>query len=202
MAKKSFILHLDSLSVLDKMTDEQCWQLLKKMKSYHNGNNYKADPIIDLVFESFKNQFDRDKKKYETICERNKQNGLKWGRPKNPKNPDGYFGNPKEPKKPDNDSDNDSDNKKENNNNNKKEKNNKNKKENNKILDFVYLSNSELNKLKKEIGENETKKRIEKLNIYIWSTWKKYKSHYFTILNWSKKENNNLPAKKEFKTLT
>jgi hypothetical protein len=47
------------------------------MKSYHNGNNYKADPIIDLVFESFKNQFDRDKKKYETICERNKQNGLK-----------------------------------------------------------------------------------------------------------------------------
>ena len=34
--KKNFILHYDSLSVIDKMSDEQVGQLLRKMKSYHD----------------------------------------------------------------------------------------------------------------------------------------------------------------------
>jgi hypothetical protein len=74
--KKSFILHYDSLSVIDKMTDDQTGKLLRMMKSYHNGNEYVCDDFaVVLVFEQFKNQFDRDLEKYNRICERNSNNG-------------------------------------------------------------------------------------------------------------------------------
>lgn len=60
----------------------------------------------------------------------------------------------------------------------------------NKYLDFVYLSEEEHQKLTTQLWVKLTNELIEKLNNYIWSIWKdKYKSHYFTILNWSKNEN-------------
>ena len=64
------------------------------------------------------------------------------------------------------------------------------KKKNNKrkFLDFVLLSDEEYNKLVSSLWEKLTNEMIDKLNNYIWSTWKRYKSHYFTILQWSKKE--------------
>ena len=73
--KKSFVIHCDSLSVIDKMTDEQVGKLFRKMKSYHNGNEYVIDDfVVEIAFEQFKNQFDRDLKKYESVCERNREN--------------------------------------------------------------------------------------------------------------------------------
>ena len=58
----------------------------------------------------------------------------------------------------------------------------------NKYLDFVCLTEEEHWKLIKQLWERLTNELIEKLNNYIWSTGKRYKSHYFTLLNWSKKE--------------
>ena len=108
--KKSFILHYDSLSVIDKMTDDQTGKLLRMMKSYHNGRDYICnDFAVELVFEQFKNQFDRDLEKYNRICERNANNWSLWWRPKEPKEPSGLITNPKEPKKADSDSDNKND---------------------------------------------------------------------------------------------
>ena len=37
--KKSFILHIDSLDILEKLTDEQSGKLLKAMLDYHKGND-------------------------------------------------------------------------------------------------------------------------------------------------------------------
>ena len=34
--KKSFVIHLDSLDILEELTDDQVGKLLRKMKSYHN----------------------------------------------------------------------------------------------------------------------------------------------------------------------
>jgi len=76
--RKSFVLHFDSLDVIEELTDEQVGKLLKKMRSYHNGNTYNSnDKIVDIVFIQFKNQFDRDMEKYENVCNRNRENGLK-----------------------------------------------------------------------------------------------------------------------------
>lgn len=113
--KKSFILHIDSLNVLDDLTDEQCGELLRAFKAYHSSEQLDLSPIVKIAFSPFKNQFQRDLEKYEKICERNRINGLQGGRPeskKNPKEPTGLSGNPNKPKKADNDSDskNDSDN--------------------------------------------------------------------------------------------
>jgi hypothetical protein len=118
--KKSFVLYLDSLDVLDELTDEQAGQILKAMRDFEIGNDPKVEGILKAIWIPFRNQLKRDKEKYERICLRNAENGKKGGRPKetqdNPENPDGYFGNPKEPKKAysDNDSDNDSDSENEN----------------------------------------------------------------------------------------
>lgn len=50
--------------------------------------------------------------------------------------------------------------------------------------EFVKLTPDEFKKLKAKYGEHITKLCIEKLDNYIGSTGKKYKSHYRTILNW------------------
>jgi len=119
--KKSFILHIDSLGILDKLSNEQAGILLKAFCEYHKtGIEPVLDFTLELVFFNFKAQFERDFEKYEKVVERNTNNGKKGGRPKetetNPENPVGYLAtektqqNPTKPKKADsvNDSVNDS----------------------------------------------------------------------------------------------
>lgn len=55
-----------------------------------------------------------------------------------------------------------------------------------KYLDFVYLSKDEYQKLIEYFWDEEkVKKEIVKLNDYIGKSWKKYKSHYYTIRSWN-----------------
>lgn len=72
---------------------------------------------------------------------------------------------------------------------NKNDKNEENDKNDKKVyMEFVRLTESEYSKLIEKFGEKGTKDKIENLNNYIGSKGKKYKSHYHTILNWSKKD--------------
>lgn len=114
-SRKSFIIHKDSLSVLDDLDDAQAGRLFKAIKAYQDGAEIEVDPITRIALSPFKSQFERDLEKYESIVERNKNNGLKGGRPgsnkenKEPKKPTGLSGNPNNPAKADSDSDSDSD---------------------------------------------------------------------------------------------
>lgn len=126
MAKKSFILYLDQLEVLDALTDEQVGKLFRAIKAFQSGEDvepYLTEQIVRVVFIQFKGNMLRDNRKYDEICERNRENGKKGGRPKtqeNPKNPVGFSKTQKtqvvfnetqkNPEKPDNDNDNDNDN--------------------------------------------------------------------------------------------
>ena len=56
-----------------------------------------------------------------------------------------------------------------------------------KFLEFVLLSDSEEKKLKETLG-GAFDEHVKKLNNYIGSTGKRYKSHYHTILNWHGRE--------------
>jgi hypothetical protein len=123
--RKSFILHLDSLEVLDDLSIEQKASLFDAIRDYNLGKEVKLSGLMKAVFTPFKNQFNRDNDKYESIVERNSINGSKGGRPKkskqNPKNPMGYLEtqqNPTKPKKADNKNDNDNDNENKNDNDN------------------------------------------------------------------------------------
>ena len=63
----------------------------------------------------------------------------------------------------------------------------------------VELTDEEYQKLKDRFSNYEEK--IENLSSYIASKGAKYKSHYATILNWSRKDNQNMPSwwDKDFK---
>jgi len=67
----------------------------------------------------------------------------------------------------------------------KEEEINKNKNKN-KIKEFVFLSESELNKLNEEFASHEVEWILNKLNDYKASTGKKYKSDYAAINMWVK----------------
>ena len=54
--------------------------------------------------------------------------------------------------------------------------------------DFIYLTQVEYNKLVERWGEKETKEKIKYLNNAIGSKGYKYKSHYYTLLNWDRKD--------------
>lgn len=112
--RKSFVIHIDSLDILDELTDEQAGKLLKAIKSYQKGEDLGLDFTTKIVFAPFKSQFVRDDEKYQAIVNRNKNNGLKGGRPKtqanpeNPSEPSGLIGNPENPSEPDSVNDSDS----------------------------------------------------------------------------------------------
>lgn len=94
--KPSFIIHTDSLTILDKLTTEQKGILFDAIYKYHLGELVELDPLMDIVFTPFKNQFDRDWVKYKKVVDRNRLNGLKGGRPKDVDNQD-IDNNPEEP---------------------------------------------------------------------------------------------------------
>jgi len=107
--RKSFLLHFDSLGILDQLTDEQCGKLFLACRDYNLGEELKLDATLELVFFPFKAQFIRDKEKYEKLCEKNRliaENRYKT------KSTTGTSGNqplPQDTKSTDNDSDSDSD---------------------------------------------------------------------------------------------
>jgi hypothetical protein len=116
--KNSFILYQDYEQHIQLLTDEQAGKLLKAIFAYNQGNPFDLDPVTKMAFSFIKAGLDRDNEKYQSILNRNKNNGLKGGRPKNqdlnqqenPNNPVGFLGtqnNPDEPKKADNDTDTD-----------------------------------------------------------------------------------------------
>ena len=118
MEKKSFILHLDSLYILEKMDDTQRGKFIYAIYQYQKtGALPELDFGMDMAVTPFINQFKRDGQKYESIVERNKSNGLKGGRPKNlnePKETQKTQWVIEKPKKADNDNDSVNDNENEN----------------------------------------------------------------------------------------
>jgi hypothetical protein len=136
------------------------------------------NPMVEALFIQIKIMID----KWLEITGKNKENWMKWWRPKNP--------NKTEIKPNDNPDITKIENRK------KKIENRKDKIENNieekiikkKFLDFVQLSDDEYQKLIEKFWKKYADESIEKLNNYLWSTGKRYKSHYFTILNWNKRE--------------
>jgi hypothetical protein len=66
------------------------------------------------------------------------------------------------------------------------EKNEKKKDKKINYADSVSMLEDEYKKLVEQFGEDFTKDRIEKLNLYKGSTGKKYKSDYLTILSWER----------------
>jgi len=111
--KKSFVLFNDLSKPIKSLSDEEAGKLFKAIFEYQNGGiEQELSGASEMAFTFIKQQLDRNHERYEIICERNRTNGAKGGRPKNPdipKKPSGLSGNPDIPKKPDTDNDSDTD---------------------------------------------------------------------------------------------
>ena len=107
MAKNSFVIYHNYRDTLEDLTDEQVGKLFRAIFDYEIDKkepNFNGE--LKIAFRFIKKDLDLNSDKYESICERNRMNGLKGGRPKNPKNPNGFSKtqeNPEKPKKADND---------------------------------------------------------------------------------------------------
>lgn len=83
--KKSFLLHIDSLDILDELTDEQAGKLFKAIKAYQKQEEAELDSFVRIAFSPFKNQFIRDNEKYDLTCKRRAEAGRKGGEAKSAK---------------------------------------------------------------------------------------------------------------------
>lgn len=83
--KKSFLLHTDSLDVLEELTDEQAGKLFKVIRAYQTDREIEVDSLTKITFSPFKNQFIRDNNKYEEVCKRRAIAGAKGGASKSSK---------------------------------------------------------------------------------------------------------------------
>ena len=80
--KKSFLLHIDSLDILDDLSNGQAGVLFKAIKAYQHDEDFPLDSIVKIAFSPFKNQFIRDDEKYTKTCERRAIAGSKGGKQK------------------------------------------------------------------------------------------------------------------------
>ena len=60
--KKSFLLHIDSLDILDELTDEEAGMLFKAIHNYQRCEELELTGLVRIAFSPFKNKFNRDEK--------------------------------------------------------------------------------------------------------------------------------------------
>ncbi len=184
--KKSFLLFNDLKEPIKSLSDEDAGKLFKTILEYQNGGIIQEpEGMAGVAFTFIKQQIDRSSEHYDLICERNRINGAKGGRPKNPvepKEPSGFFGNPVEPKLtlPDPDPD-------------PKNKNKKDKKHRYGEYSHVLLTDIEHRKIQEKTGDVDKWIRILDEGIELKNY--KYSSHYMAILKWFRKDDKTAPAK-------
>lgn len=75
MAKDSFILYLDQQEIFEMLTDEQAGQLIKNIFLYERtGQMPKMDKMLTLAFVPIMQILDKNRRKYDEKCKKNKEN--------------------------------------------------------------------------------------------------------------------------------
>lgn len=73
---KSFIIHKDSLLILNELSDDEAGKLFKAIFHYQTfGNIEKIDQLTKIALNPFLNQFKRDQEKWEEECKRSSEKG-------------------------------------------------------------------------------------------------------------------------------
>ena len=84
--KKSFILYLDQLNILDDLEDDEAGKLFKTIAHFiHTGEDLPMDKIIKIAYLPIRQSLKRDLEKWRNQLQANRENGKLGGRPKKPK---------------------------------------------------------------------------------------------------------------------
>tara|TARA_R100001510_G_scaffold29613_1_gene26257 strand:- start:58 stop:627 length:570 start_codon:yes stop_codon:yes gene_type:complete len=173
--KKSFILYMDQRGIFDKLSDEQAGKLIKHVYSYCADEDPEAEFIIDIAFEGIRQALKRDLKKYNVYIDKQKENGMKGGRPKKTQKTQAFF---QKPKKADSVS----------------VSVNENNTDIYRSFAHLYLSNSNYKKLNTIYSKEQIDETLDAIENFKQNT--KYKSLYLTAKNWLKRLPKNEPEDK------
>lgn len=100
--KKSFLFYCDYIDLFNELPDDKAGALIKHILAYVNDQNPTSDDVlIRATFAPIKHALKRDLKKWETYINKQRTNGEKGGRPKNPTDNKITHGLSRKPKKPD-----------------------------------------------------------------------------------------------------
>ena len=82
--KKSFVMYADWENFLDVLTDEEKGRLLTALYAYFNrGEQPDLSGALKMAFIVMSQQFDRDREKWEKVCERNRKVAVsRWAKKK------------------------------------------------------------------------------------------------------------------------
>jgi len=101
--KPAFLIYWSIYPAIEELSFEEKGKLFDSIFLYTMGKEIvEMTGATKMAFNFIKQSLDLDTSRYEAIVERNRINGLKGGRPRNPENPVGYLvtqRNPEEPKK-------------------------------------------------------------------------------------------------------
>ena len=81
MKKKSFLMYRDYGDVFESMSNEDAGLLIKGLFAHEEGRSVTLEGQIKATFMLLAKQLDRDRVNYTAMCERNRANGMKGGRP-------------------------------------------------------------------------------------------------------------------------
>ena len=119
--KKSFLMYTSYQEQLALLSDEECGRLMRALIAYADDHTIlPLDGATAMAFAFIRAQMDRDEEAYEERCAKNRENGMRGGRPKKgnseseeterlqekPNKTERFL---EKPKKPDNDNDDDND---------------------------------------------------------------------------------------------
>lgn len=114
--KEAFIIYKEMCRPILDLSDEELGKVFRWIIENRLDENEVKEPNgnLKIVIGFFKNQFRLDDTKYDEFVEKQRENGLKGGRPKQnptkPKEPKPFLENPTKPKKPYNENENVNDN--------------------------------------------------------------------------------------------
>ena len=93
---KGFIIYKDWEEMVAMLDPADCGRLFMALFAFASrGEEMQLDGMTKMAFIMMRNTIERDGVQWEEICERNKKNGSKGGRPKKPS---GFSENPDKPK--------------------------------------------------------------------------------------------------------
>ena len=100
MAMTGFICHDDYYDRLKRLTNEEVGSLFRQLMLYHAKRYDEMTDFVDgegIAFDFIANDIDRAEEKYNAICETNRNNGSKGGRPRKQQEPTETEQNPEKP---------------------------------------------------------------------------------------------------------
>ena len=84
--KKSFVLYQSYWKHIQGLTDEELGRLFRAIFAHAAGTEEpELTGAASMAFSFIADQMDRDKEKYEEVCEKRRRGGEKGGRPSKPK---------------------------------------------------------------------------------------------------------------------